>query len=650
MTRIWRNTMIMLVILVSTMSSSGFGQITLSEDGQTAYRIVIPRYTDRSTVAVALDFAALLRECTGAVYPVCFDIVPAQDHEIIVGANNTRLTALGLEGLGSDFSPEEYEVRTAGTRLVIVGGAGRGDINGMYGLLQDYLGCRWLTPGCQHVPRQPTVELAEIQDRQKPAFRYRSIDNPMMWDANWYVRNRFNESKAWCGGARPSAVMLLEEDLRAATMANSWNPHALQEVPAEAYRAHPEWRAEINGERVCDDNPVRWAFCMTNDDFAHWVAQWTLEKLRNSPKRQFVSMTNADNGTACECQACRDSNERLGISGTYIEFVNKIAREVAAEFPDTEIVTLVYHHTFAPCPVKAHQNVLAIWAPISADYAYAIDDGPVNRARGYAGQLAHWLEHTDQLGIWYYQFNLDSMVPRPALLATQRSLKLFRDMGVNQLFVEMAFHHSLKNTLGTDGDKDVPAYPIVGDYYTRNRDYGSMVFPYGLEHLRAYIYARLMWQPDFDVAAGIREFCGIYYGPAGKDVSEAAVLCEQIDNYDKERSVGNDFSTYPGIHMDLGHAPRLKLPVLQNCSQLMARGRARVQHDATLLRRVEMATMAIDLALVAHEDTETGLRRAALERFCGLAEEISLASYIRVSGVGNMDLDQLKQHVAGLGN
>ena len=138
-------------------------RIVLARNGRTAYRIVVPAGADVSTKAVAEDFAGILNEITGATFPVVTDETEAESSEIIVGRDNARRKTLDLADMPEDFAQGEYEIRTAGDHLVIEGGPPRGTINGMYGFLQDHLGCRWFTPGVQ-----PDPETERAHHRRHP--------------------------------------------------------------------------------------------------------------------------------------------------------------------------------------------------------------------------------------------------------------------------------------------------------------------------------------------------------------------------------------------------------------------------------------------------------------------------------------------------
>jgi len=587
--------------------------VTLADNGNTGYQIVIPKDVDVGTKAVSEDFARILKEMTGATFPVVTDDTLSGEKEIVVGETNARVEGLGLGDMTGDFAEGEYEIRTVGETIVIVGAPKRGTINGMYGFLQDHLGCRWFTPGCQYVPKKAAVTLGDIRDRQKPAFRWRSADSNQQWDANWVIRNRLNESKAGVAGGYP-AVQQVHGDPRSIGMTNCWRPHALGDVPVSLFEEHPEYYCELKGKRVCDPTAHRRAYCVTNEGFAKWVAEWTKGKLRGNPNWDFVSITHADNPNFCRCKVCQASYSEVGITGTYIRFGNRVAAEVAKEFPDARIITFAYGITFPPSPVQAHPNLRVCWCPISAEYAHAMDEGKPNQDRDIVGQLAKWREKSTQLGIWYYQWQADKLMPRPMLHPTKRNLQIFRDRGVDQVFIEMNFS-SLKTKHVSDGDKFLPAYADADKY-------GWFIFPYGLEHLRAYIYARLLWNPDFDVREGTKEFCEVYYGGAGAEMNQYVTMVESLDSYDK--TMGGAYKAYEGVHMSLSLAPRLKWSVTQDLAKLFDVAEEKAKDDATILRRVEMARMSADLSILVFARADDPLRAQAFERFFALAEEIGL--------------------------
>ena len=87
-------------------------------------------------------------------------------------------------------------IRTVGERLVIAGGPLRGNMYGVYGFLEDHLGCRWFAPGVSRIPKSPRLAIGPIDDRQVPALEYREPYVDECFDGDWCARNRMNSSIA----------------------------------------------------------------------------------------------------------------------------------------------------------------------------------------------------------------------------------------------------------------------------------------------------------------------------------------------------------------------------------------------------------------------------------------------------------------------
>jgi len=624
--RIAAMVLICVLLGVMTLMETGMPRATaaplmLAEGGETDYQIVIPALPDVSTEAVAADFAQILEQITGATFLVVADTQPPQPREIVVGHDNARLGALGLAGLASGFAQGEYEIRTVGEHLIIAGGPPRGTINGMYGFLQDHLGCRWFTPGVSRIPKQSVIELGSIQDRQKPAFRYRSTNYPLHWDAGWTARNRLNECKTYGGGV---SMMMLMADPRVKTIGNYSSGHQFSYIPASLYEEHPEYYALIDGERMLHDNSNQRGYCVTNEGFVQYMTDMLKRGLRGSSGPHFVGLGHADNAFYCQCEECRASYDRVGLSGTYMEFDNKVAEAVTEEYPEAIISTLAYGITLRPTDVQMHPNIRPFWCPIGACYAHGFDECVYNQDRDWLGQLAIWLENTSQLGIWYYHHQYDSLMPHLNLFATGRNFQIFQDMGVDDIFVEDSAGYTHRTNAVSDGDKLMPAYGNA-------ELHGYFTVPWGLEHLKAYVTCRLLWNPEFDVEQGIREFCQTYYGPARHELSQYALSVESIDSYDT--SINQVFDAYSCLHQNGSHALVLKWPVVRQLDVLFDQAEAKVADDETLVRRVRMARLSLQLEILCFAPADSPLRHKAFDGFFELAEElgIKLLSHTGVS-------------------
>ena len=132
------------------------------------YVIVIAEGATEAQRYAATELAGYIARITGAVLPVVSDTVEAQEKEIVIGKTNRPGTPCGA-GLKNDG----YILKTAGNRLFILGENDRGALYGVYGLLEDYLGCRFLTPEVEKIPQRSELALPELDVQRIPPLEYR---------------------------------------------------------------------------------------------------------------------------------------------------------------------------------------------------------------------------------------------------------------------------------------------------------------------------------------------------------------------------------------------------------------------------------------------------------------------------------------------
>ena len=213
-----------------------------------------------------------------------------------------------------------------------------------------------------------------------------------------------------------------------------------------------------------------------------------------SPKRKTVTVCQWDASLNCHCENCkRLMDPKLGNSGAgspiiWSFFTQELSKRVKAKYPDWKIVTLPYLNT---CDIPA-----------------GLDFG---------------------LG------NVEAMLctmPGLAMLKNrecqEREEKLILDW-------EKVTHNPVQNWHYLCWPADFTCAPyvfgetIVG-HYRRMRGHmnGSFVdgFIHPRQYLNAYVWARAMWNPDFDVEAVYDSYAKRLYGKAAKSVRELIRLQE----------------------------------------------------------------------------------------------------------------------------
>jgi hypothetical protein len=185
------------------------------------------------------------------------------------------------------------------------------------------------------------------------------------------------------------------------------------------------------------------------------------------------------------CAECRAIVEREGSqSGPVLDFVNRVADAVRAEFPGKYVGTLAYQYTRKPPrTLKPRDNVVVRFCSIECCFAHPFVTCPENRA--FVEDMDGWAAIAPHLYIWDYVVNFSHYVmPYPNFRVLAPNLRFFRD------------HRAI-------GIMEQAAYQSRGGEFAE---------------LRAWVLARLLWNPDAAVEPLVADFMHGYYGRAGQFV------------------------------------------------------------------------------------------------------------------------------------
>jgi len=471
--RTWCLTIALLVL--ATAGACAAPSLVLASGGRANYVIVTADRPTRPVAHAAAELARFLGEITGAEFPVVKESEYRQPlahtreetgKAIFVGLSaaarrvqpGATLAGLGKEGL---------VIETAGPHLLLYGGEPRGTLYAVYTFLEDYLGCRWWTSTASTIPKRDTIILPALNDRQVPILEYREPFFFDAFDGDWAVRNKVNGMRA-----------RLDAERGGQTVYQGFVHTAFQLVPPEKYfDSHPEWFQMKDGKR--EKERVR-QLCMTNPELRAFVAERVKEWLRGNPRATIVSVSQTDDPGYCDCPTCHAVNEREGSpAGSLIEFVNAVAREVHREFPGVAVDTLAYQNTRKPPRhVRPDPGVIVRLCSIECDFARPMTD-PANAP--FYRDLVGWGKICKRLYVWDYVTNFNHfMRPQPVVHVLGPNVKTFVANNVKGIFEQ-----------------------------------GSYTSPGGdMAELKAWLLAKMLWNPKRDPERLITEFLHGYYGPA----------------------------------------------------------------------------------------------------------------------------------------
>jgi len=506
--------------------------LVLAESGRSDYRIVTAATATTDEVRAADWLRSAIAAISGAALPIVRDDAAAVDEEIIIGrsrrlADGPLAAAIRLDDLGEDG----YLIKTVGARLVIAGGGDPGILRGVAAFLEDPLGCRKLSKDVLLRPKRSRLAVSALDRRETPAFAYREILMPNAFDddyADWHgIDNRRARDRDW----------------------GLWVHTFKTLVPSDRYfPAHPEYFTEQNGIRLPDAQ-----LCLTNPDVFKIVVGELRERMKAKPGARYWSVSQNDTFSPCQCPACRAMDARTGgPSGTILEFVNRVARA----FPDKIISTLAYQYSRqAPTGIAPEPNVNIMLCTIECNRSRPIESDPANAS--FVRDIRDWSRLTGNIILWDYVVQFRNYIdPFPNLRVLQPNLRFFRANGIRMMFEQ-------------------------GSSATRSE----------FHELRTYLLARLLRDPDADVAALTEDFLKGFYGPAADDVGEMIRLL-----HDSLDASGGDLGIY-GFPWD-GFKTYLTPKLIAKYEKLFARAEKAVAALPAYRERVMFAKLPLDFAVL----------------------------------------------------
>jgi hypothetical protein len=441
----------------------------LFDKGRTDYAIVVAEDASESEKWAANELQHWLREVSGADFPVRSDAGTPGGHEIVVGFNRRTRALLGPAVAAPDDGDESFTYRNIGPSIVIWGGKQRGTMYGVMTFLERELGCRWYTPRVSVVPKKDRYAFDYLRHSDSPGIRVRNDFYYEAFEPIWAARQKVNGSMNY--REQPGGVE------------GYWAVHTFYHLvrPSEFFAEHPEYYSLINGKRV----HARTQLCLTNPDVVRIATERLKQVMRDNPGNLIYSVSQNDWRNPCQCDKCAAIVEREGSeSGPIIWFVNRVAEGIEDEFPDKFVGTLAYSYTRKPCKtLRPRHNVVVRLCSIECCFAHDFLSCPENES--FVSDLLGWAAIAPHLYIWDYVVNFDHYtMPYPNFRVLQPNIRTFRDNKALGIMEQAA-------------------------YQSRGGEFAE---------LRAYVIAKLLWNPECDVEQVINDFMYGYYGRSGQHV------------------------------------------------------------------------------------------------------------------------------------
>ena len=526
------------------------------------WEIAVAADTIPSERYAAEEFQRLFKEATGLNLPIR-PFETTAPHQVSIGVGSTAAADLGEEGFCIEISEN---------RLAIAGGCPRGVLYGVYQLLEDGLGLRFLSHDHIHIPDASGTKIPCGTYTYIPTLSFR-------WSA-------CRENSEYPEGATRLRINTVTDEKRLGgrTGQELINHSFHRLLPFDDYGTdHPEYYALVDGKRDTDRHGAGPQLCVTNPDVVEIVAATASKTLDENPQQQNISISQADTLRYCRCDTCEAVNQReKSPMGAQLEFVNAVAARIEGAHPHVKVGTLAYQYTRrAPQTVRPRPNIQIQLCSIECCTLHPIDDQDCEKNRAFCRDMDAWGEICNDIWIWNYDTNFSNYtLPFPNLRSIAPNVRYFVGNNAKGAFMQAAHN-------GLTGE---------------------------LSDLRNYIISRLLWEPGLDGEALCEEFIRLHYKEAAQPLLDYVEML-----HDNAESRGLHPTCFPSVE-EVGLDPEITIKIQDYFTRALELAGSDVVRS-----RIEKASIcAYKAQICAGAPMEPAARASLIEHYIALCRRYGL--------------------------
>lgn len=502
-----------------------------------------------SVVIVAKEFrrpAAILAEYLAKITDTVFKI---QETTSVSPSIVLKCCDHGLSGFSYRIFDKDIEIEAGNEQAMVYA---------VYDWLERVAGCRYYSRTCEYIPFDANFTVCFDAYEFSPVLEYRQI---LYRD---YSDPTFAEKHKMTAGA--------ERDKHWGFWCHSFYTLC---PPEKYFDEHPEYFALYQGKRIRDKSQL----CLSNPDVEKIVLDSLREHMKKKPDARYWSVSQNDNDAYCQCDKCREMNERDGSPiGSVLNFVNRIA----AHFPDKVISTLAYWYTRkAPAVTRPGSNVHIMLCNIEANRGLPIETD--EKSAGTRQELLDWKKICENVFLWDYCIQFRNLVsPFPNLRVLGPNIRFFIQNSVRSLFSQC------------------------------NREIGGE-----FHELRGYLLAKLMWDPHVDERQIMADFLNGYYKQA------SPLILQYIDLlHDEMEKAGGELNIFGGPQD--GQNTYLREELFRQYEDLFEQAVSVTSEDKDTQFRVKTAALPIYYAGIVLEYGSRDEKLRRIGRFADQARKTGL--------------------------
>jgi hypothetical protein len=539
--------------------------VNLVEGGKAVGRIVVPAKGSQAETLAAKQIQRYVKGMSGAELPIVQSDDAGNGPAILVGRLAANQGVIDQLNKAHPDTIDAFAVMGKGDHLSLVGRSDDSTLWAAWHWLNDE-GVRFLMPGPHgtYVPKKEDVSIGEISDIEAPGIAVRGNygfrpndkennppgeaaleDGVPSWEL-YELRMRINRNRSFdekdryvflgCGGYYTIIT------------------------PQKYFKDHPDWFSMKNGKRQGDGsrpNGAGWQLCFTSHGAAEQFAENQISRMQTYLKqgipleRILVLVTPNDGIAMCDCPDSKKLINKDGsASSLVVNFANMVASDIQKTYPNARIVFNAYsNYSTPPDHVKPGRNVCPILTAWSSYDSFGVNHAHSlfsEKNTKYRDSFAAWSKMSDALGCYEYYGHYNWFVGWP----------IWQQMATDM------------QTMSKD-----PKF-----YYM----YSENHMHWGTQGLTFWLFGKLMWNPNLDLQAAIKDFCEASFGPAAKPMESYYRVLQNSMNH--QGRIGGNMMEIPFV---------LSPGVINQCNTYVANAEKMMDRmDPDTRWRTELAVQA----------------------------------------------------------
>ena len=429
-------------------------ELSLTTDGKTEYKIVIPAEPTGTDRYAAETLAAYLFQSTGAEFEIVSTANAPRTPALFVGlgvATRKRLRDDPLRGV----QDQECVVRSLSQDILLYGKGHRTSLYAVMDFLEIAVGWRWYSFFEKPiVSRHSTLTLRPLHRHRRFDFQRRHL--APRYNAEFFQQHGVN--MGW-------ETKLLKRGQSVPEHLRSWLPNAnfvhtsfsyIPPTPQDRYAKEFSWQTKhdyfatnpeffsVNqvGERV-----PNLQLCFSNRGLRDEFTRQVKRNLAHAGERQIIMVDAADRpGRFCHCEECTALEAKHQTpGGPLFDYVIELANTLKRDHPAARVKTLAYRRSQTQKPPRLPQgdrlpgNLIIDFAPIEDAY-FADWSHPDERVQETFRHLEGWAAITAPGNLWAWLYpnpwGSGHVMPVGNVERVVTNLRLMHQIGVRGIFLD----------------------------------------------------------------------------------------------------------------------------------------------------------------------------------------------------------------------